>query len=273
MSDSPEGPGWWQASDGKWYPPEQAPGGTPAPTGGGAAPSGGEPTVGEAISYGWAKFQANVGGLIVAALIGFGIMLVLTLIGWIAILGTFIGSSGGCDVNETTGRVTCDGGPGIFVTLIAYALFLGLVYFGQFLFDMLMIRAGLLTTSGEALEPSKLLNTAGMGPYLIGAILMTILAVIGFVFCIIPGILVLIFGRFFGYYILDKNMAPVDAIKASFNFVKDNFGKVFLFLLAVMAINWVGAILCYIGLLVTMPLTAIATAYFYKRYDGQPVAA
>lgn len=25
MSDTSQGPGWWQASDGKWYPPEQAP--------------------------------------------------------------------------------------------------------------------------------------------------------------------------------------------------------------------------------------------------------
>ena len=22
MSDTSQGPGWWQASDGKWYPPE-----------------------------------------------------------------------------------------------------------------------------------------------------------------------------------------------------------------------------------------------------------
>jgi uncharacterized RDD family membrane protein YckC len=36
MSDTPQGPGWWQASDGRWYPPEQAPGATPS-----AAPSGG----------------------------------------------------------------------------------------------------------------------------------------------------------------------------------------------------------------------------------------
>ena len=27
MSDASQGPDWWQASDGKWYPPEQAPGG------------------------------------------------------------------------------------------------------------------------------------------------------------------------------------------------------------------------------------------------------
>ena len=35
MSDTSQGPGWWQASDGKWYPPEQAPGyQPPAPAAG-----------------------------------------------------------------------------------------------------------------------------------------------------------------------------------------------------------------------------------------------
>jgi hypothetical protein len=33
----PPGPGWWQASDGNWYPPEAAPGNAPAP---GAMPPG-----------------------------------------------------------------------------------------------------------------------------------------------------------------------------------------------------------------------------------------
>ena len=29
MSDTSQGPGWWQASDGKWYSPEQVPAGSP----------------------------------------------------------------------------------------------------------------------------------------------------------------------------------------------------------------------------------------------------
>ena len=29
MSDVPQGPGWWQASDGRWYPPEAFPGAQP----------------------------------------------------------------------------------------------------------------------------------------------------------------------------------------------------------------------------------------------------
>ena len=40
MSDFSQGPGWWQASDGKWYPPEQAPAGQPAP---GVPPAYGAP--------------------------------------------------------------------------------------------------------------------------------------------------------------------------------------------------------------------------------------
>jgi len=31
MSDTSQGPGWWLASDGRWYPPEQHPGYTPVP--------------------------------------------------------------------------------------------------------------------------------------------------------------------------------------------------------------------------------------------------
>ncbi len=31
MSDAPQGPGWWQASDGRWYPPQAPAGVTPPP--------------------------------------------------------------------------------------------------------------------------------------------------------------------------------------------------------------------------------------------------
>ena len=46
MSDTSQGPGWWQASDGKWYPPEQAPGAAPVP------PAGPQPGYGAPPAYG-----------------------------------------------------------------------------------------------------------------------------------------------------------------------------------------------------------------------------
>ena len=41
MSEQSQGPGWWKASDGKWYPPEQAPPSTPPAT----QPISSQPTV------------------------------------------------------------------------------------------------------------------------------------------------------------------------------------------------------------------------------------
>lgn len=72
MSDYAEGPGWWQASDDKWYPPEQAPGpdpvtgaAWPAPTqpsawGAPPSPGYGAPTAG-APSYGGPSYGVAPG--------------------------------------------------------------------------------------------------------------------------------------------------------------------------------------------------------------------
>jgi len=68
MSDTSQGPGWWLASDGKWYPPElwtggpgPVPPGTAVPTGTGAPvqpPMGGTPAYG----YGGAPPYPSAGG-------------------------------------------------------------------------------------------------------------------------------------------------------------------------------------------------------------------
>lgn len=51
MSDYSQGPGWWEASDDKWYPPDQAPGPSPADPPAWEAPSYGSPGAGAA-TYG-----------------------------------------------------------------------------------------------------------------------------------------------------------------------------------------------------------------------------
>ena len=77
MSDSPQGPGWWQASDGKWYPPEQAPGGGAGAAGGGGVAAF---SVGDALSYGWNKFVQYIGQIIVIVLIIFAVQLVINIV-------------------------------------------------------------------------------------------------------------------------------------------------------------------------------------------------
>ena len=64
MSDFSQGPGWWQASDGKWYPPQQS---TPPASGPwGAAP----PAAGYAQPYGTPTYQTrSTNGMAIAALV------------------------------------------------------------------------------------------------------------------------------------------------------------------------------------------------------------
>ncbi|WP_426573015.1 RDD family protein [Aquihabitans sp. McL0605] len=62
MSDTSQGPGWWQASDGKWYPPEQAPGAAPNPAAG-MPPAGPPPGYGAPPAYGAAPAYGAPGGL------------------------------------------------------------------------------------------------------------------------------------------------------------------------------------------------------------------
>jgi uncharacterized membrane protein len=91
--------------------------------------------------------------------------------------------------------------------------------------------------------------------------------------CYIPGLIVQFFTLWFGYFVLGKKMAPMDAIKASFQFVNQNLGTLIVFYLASMLAYFVGAILCGIGLLVAVPVVVIAQAYMWRRLQNRPVAA
>ena len=96
---------------------------------------------------------------------------------------------------------------------------------------------------------------------------------VGLILCIIPGIIAAFMLSFYGFYVIDRNMTPSEALSASFGLVRDNFGKVFLVILVAFVINFVGALLCGIGLLVTAPICWIILAYAYRKLNHEPVAA
>ena len=111
------------------------------------------------------------------------------------------------------------------------------------------------------------------GPYAIAALIVAAMVFVGTVFCILPGIIVAFMTHFYGYFVIDKNMAPMEAIKASFNLIKDNLGVMVVFYLLSIVVLIAGVIACGIGLIVAWPVVIIATGYMYKRLQGEPVAA
>jgi hypothetical protein len=61
VSEQPQGPGWWLASDGRYYPPELAPGAQPAPTQPPSQPQYGQPGYGQPV-YGQPGYGQSVYG-------------------------------------------------------------------------------------------------------------------------------------------------------------------------------------------------------------------
>ena len=237
MSDTSQGPGWWQASDGKWYPPEQAPGAAPQS-------SGGRLDIGAALSYGWEKFVANLSTMILIVAIFFGVQFVFN----IAI--QFL---------KPNGLIA-----GLFVggVLIAIAVFVGLMI------EAGLIRAALAITEGRPPEANMLFSTERLVPFAIGAVIVALLSFVGILACCIGYVVVRLFILFWGFYVLDpkRNDEPVDAIKNSFNLVSKNAGDVLVFAIVVVLINIVTC-----GL--AIGVTEIAIGYAYKQLNGDPIAA
>jgi uncharacterized membrane protein len=72
-------------------------------------------------------------------------------------------------------------------------------------------------------------------------------------------------------FLIDRNQSAIESIKSSIDLTVKNFGPVLLLLLALAAINFVGIVLCGLGLLITLPVSVIATNYAYRVLTGGPL--
>lgn len=251
MSDTSQGEGWWQASDGKWYPPEQAPGatggaasaGTPGGAAFGGAPAGGGGgqvvssfDIGSALSYGWNKFVQYIGQIIVIVLVIFGVNLVFNV------------------VSQAVDSIVLSLVLSIVGWIVSMILQLGL------------IRVGLGITEGKTPEVSMLFQTDHLGPYILATILYGLAVLVGLLALCIGALIVAFFLWFYGFFIVDRDAGPTDSLAASFNLVKDNFGQVLLFAIVAVVLT---VVTCGLASAIVM----IATAYAYKVLTNQPVVA
>lgn len=252
-------------------PPPPAPGYAPPP----ADPASGPWSVGAAFSYGWAKFQQYLGPLLLAMLALFIAGAIISVI-WYAIVGAIGGAifgTPGVTINPDTGVISTSGGPGFFGTLILGVIG-GLVYYTVVGFIQAAItRAALAITDGKKIEVGTILSTERLGPVIVTAFLVGIATAIGYLFCGIGAIIVSFFLAYTFYFLLDQNLEPTQALSASFNFVKEHLGDLLVFYLVSLLAYFVGALICGIGLLVAAPVVLIATAYTYKKFTNQAVAA
>jgi hypothetical protein len=248
VSDSSQGPGWWQASDGKWYPPEQAPGyQSPAAGGPYGSPYGGSSggtDIGSTLSYAWNKFVQNIGEWVILWLVVIAVSVVVSLIvGAIAFGGSAMG-----------GFSSFRFAPLGIVLGIVGGIVRGLLL-------VVLAKAAVQAVNGQRIDIGAAFQLTGNN---IAA---------GVVFGAIEGLANSICGLlsipvflFLGFVIIlsaldDKG---ADALGESVNLSTSRASESIVFWL----IGWLGVCLCLIG----GPITMIGGTYLVKRFRGEPVA-
>ena len=104
-------------------------------------------------------------------------------------------------------------------------------------------------------------------------VLSTLAIVAGLLLLFIPGIIISIKLQFVNYFILDKGMGPIEAMKASWNATKGVKWALFVLGILLGLINLLGLLALVIGLFWTYPATLIATAYVYRKLSAKGGAA
>lgn len=205
----------------------------------------------DAITYGWNGFKANIGPLIVIALVIIAVNLVVSFLqqsfdNWL--IGVVFNLLG---------------------LLLSLVLTLGL------------IRAALIILDGRHPKAEDVLRTDELGPYILATILVWLIVTVGLILCIIPGIIAGFLLQFYGYAILDRkadsvggapSSDPVGSLRTSYQITSKHVGELILLLILVFVVNMVGALLCGVGLLVSFPVTAIAIAYAWRFFSKGPIA-
>ncbi len=230
-----------------------------------------EPTslrVSDAIIYGWNKFRANMGTWI-------AFMALFGVVGFVAYVAIFsavflhIAASGALE------DPTYDAGDGgLSIGLIAGTSLTGiLMYFGT----AVLTRGALLELDGR--RPTfgsfwRLPNVANVAVFAVVSSIVN--AVLGGAVepwaSVLVGIVWGIVVWFAVHFLLDRGLSAPRALAANLRLVASNPGPLALFILTLSALNVAGALLCLLGLIITVPVTMIATAYTFRVLAGGPVS-
>lgn len=220
----------------------------------------------DAIVYGWRKLTQNLGPfivmgvliLVIGVLISFGTNLIAT--------GSLLAADAPTDPDTGLPEENL---ASTFIQL-AGSLVTGAV---SWFLTLVLLRGALDVVDTGRTDLGVMFTRIPWGQALVAGILVLLASMGGLLLCFVGVIPVLFFLYYTNVAVLD-GASGTDALGASFRFVKDNVGDVFVFALLAIVITAVAAC-CTLGLasIVTTPMFAIAVAYTWRNLQGRPVAA
>jgi uncharacterized membrane protein len=218
------------------------------------APGSYSPT--DAIGYGWRQFTASPSTLLVPVLVVGICLIIVAAIIEIIVDGALLSSGSGFGA-----RLVAAGIASALISLISQLLVAGLY------------KGGVAVADGRGFSLGALFEGWDKTQVVIAGVMIGLLTLVGTILCYFPALLVGFFTQFTLLFIVDKQMSAVDAIKASFRLCMDNLGNTILFYLLAIVVILVGTLVCFVGLLVAVPVVLVGIAYTYRRLQGEQVAA
>jgi uncharacterized membrane protein len=125
----------------------------------------------------------------------------------------------------------------------------------------LRIHDGQPVTLGEAIDavPPRFVS------FLLASILYGLVVAVGLVLLIVPGFVWGVRYGAFGFAIVDEGHDPLAAFRRSAALTDGRKGHLFGFAVVLCLVNLLGAMALGVGLLATLPITALAATYAYRR--------
>lgn len=248
------------------YPPpqygHQPPGGFPSPPPYGQQPPGFPPpmsppsieqppqlSVGDALSYGWNKFRGNIGPWILIALIS------------VVVNGVVNFVFGGFDTTKITASTAILSIVGLVVSFVVGVLF-----------QAAYIRGALEEIDGRKPRLGEFFRWSNLGVVFGLAIVVGLIVTVGLVIVIVPGLVLLYLTWYAVTFAIDRGDGLGAALSNSFRLTGQNVGKLLPLAIVCALLNVVGALLCLVGLLVSIPVTLIAGTYAFRVLTGGVVS-
>ncbi|MDX1672779.1 MAG: hypothetical protein R3211_10590 [Balneolaceae bacterium] len=100
--------------------------------------------------------------------------------------------------------------------------------------------------------------------YLVASFLYSLIVIAGLFLLIVPGIIAAVRLQFFPYYIIERDANAFQALQNSYVSTRNLTFELFLFGLTVLILNVAGVMVFGIGLVLSYPVTTMATAVIYR---------
>lgn len=102
-------------------------------------------------------------------------------------------------------------------------------------------------------------------PALVSILVGSIIVGIGFLLCILPGLLLVAILPTAAYLVALGEKDGINALKRAWDAVKGNLLSAFFCMLVLGIVGQLGLILCFVGVIITMPITFIGSYHMAKQ--------